>query len=69
MDTQPVLPPPTASPPPAILSQRLLLSDSTPVVPLSLLAPKSLTLRAATVSVLLAEMLDHSSYHHGGLNE
>ncbi len=63
---------PQPLPPPVVLLNRLLLTETcsvTRVPPESSLAPDLLTIRATQVSVLLQDILEEKGYRHGGLNE
>jgi hypothetical protein len=72
VQTQSVIPSPQLPPPPSVLLNRLLLTETcsvTSLVPRSNLAPDLLTVRATKVSVLLEEILRQQGYWHGGINE
>jgi len=73
MPTQIITPSPPLFPIPLILPAvaRLLLTEhaSANLTPASELSPDLLKLRATTITPLLKEILTHTGYRHGGLNE
>jgi len=71
MQTQTVMPSPQL-PPPAILGNRLLLtqmSSATRVTETGNVASETLTIRATQVTVVLKKILEQTGYRHGGINE
>jgi hypothetical protein len=72
MNTQSVIQTKNALPPPAVVLNRLLLTETSSVTrPADSddLAPDELDLRATQITGVLKEILEQRGYSHGGLNE
>ena len=72
MQTMTFTPSPRPLPPPVVLFNRLLLSQTSSVTLLSdpgTLAPAMLAVRATQMTVVLRQILDDKGYFHGGINE
>jgi hypothetical protein len=72
MNTQTVISTRHALPPPAVVLNPALPTETSSVMPTTNsgdIAPGTLTLRATQVTVVLREILEDKGYLHGGIND